>query len=48
MPEFSHEQLADFDLKFNEENPPIEIPDEVTDDVDNDCDIDVVKKEVEE
>ena len=45
MPEFD---LEEFDAKFNDENPPIDIPDEVVDDVDNDFNIEIEEEEVPE
>ena len=43
MPEF---EMEEFDAKFNDENPPIEIPDEVVDDIDNDFNIEIEEEEV--
>lgn len=41
-PEFDVEE---FDAKFDDENPPIEIPPEVIDDVDNDFNIEIEEEE---
>ena len=42
MPEFDAE---DFYARFDDENLPIEIPDEVVDDIDNDFNLEIVDEE---
>lgn len=41
IPEFDATQWYE---DFDDENPPIDIPDEVEEDIDNDCNIDIKKK----
>jgi|APSaa5957512535_1039671.scaffolds.fasta_scaffold238453_1 hypothetical protein len=38
IPEFDSQEWYE---NFDDENPPIDIPDEIEDDVDNDCNIDI-------
>lgn len=44
MPEFD---MDEFDAKFDDEHPPIEIPPEVVEDIDNDFNIVIVEEDAE-
>jgi hypothetical protein len=40
--------MDEFDEKFNDEDPPVDIPPEIIDDIDNDFNLEISKNEEEQ